>query len=157
MLEGKTPNYPGIVMMASAVVTTVFIVKSFRNKQWNYLIANVLILSGLILGMRSILLYQDCDFLLWQVGGPLHEEMNAEELDYEDVENQAVMFDIINMIESNDLWNELVFELISRGDAVRRPDGKIIFSDRAPQYDIIEDIAEYTSPQFEFNADGDIK
>ena len=79
------------------------------------------------------------------------------ELDYEDVENQAVMFDIINMIESNDLWNEIVFELIARGDAVRRPDGKIIFTDQAPQYDIIEDIAEYTSPQFEFNADGDIK
>ena len=91
---------------------------------------------------------------------PMHPSQRlfrAEELDYEDVENQAVMFDIINMIESNDLWNELVFELISRGDAVRRPDGKIIFTDRAPQYDIIEDIAEYTSPQFEFNADGDIK
>ncbi len=83
--------------------------------------------------------------------------MAEEALDYEDVENQAVLFDIINMIESNDLWNELVFELIARGDAVRRPDGKIIFTDRAPQYDIIEDIAEYTSPKFEFNADGDIK
>lgn len=79
------------------------------------------------------------------------------EVNYEDIENQAVMFDLINMIESNDLWNELMFELIARGDAVRRPDGKIIFTDRAPQYDIIEDIAEYTSPQFEFNADGDIK
>tara|TARA_R110000824_G_scaffold160547_1_gene335387 strand:- start:657 stop:1208 length:552 start_codon:yes stop_codon:yes gene_type:complete len=80
-----------------------------------------------------------------------------EALDYEDIENQAVMFDIMNMVEANDLWNELVFELIARGDAVRRPDGKIIFTDQAPGYDIIEDIAEYTSPQFEFNADGDIK
>ena len=93
----------------------------------------------------------------WDGHGDPPEGYDAEELDYEDVENQAVMFDIINMIESNDLWNELVFELIARGDAVRRPDGKIIFSDRAPQFDIIEDIAEYTSPQFEFNADGDIK
>lgn len=76
MLEGTTLNYPGIVMAASAVVTTVFIVKSFRNKQWNYLIANVLILSGLILGMRSLILYQDCDFFLWQVGGPLHEDLD---------------------------------------------------------------------------------
>ena len=47
--------------------------------------------------------------------------MAEGELDYEDVENQAVLFDIINMIESNDLWNELMFELIARGDAVRRP------------------------------------
>ncbi len=93
----------------------------------------------------------------WDGHGDPPEGYDAEELDYEDVENQAVMFDIINMIESNDLWNEIVFELISRGDAVRRPDGKIIFTDQAPQYDIIEDIAEYTSPQFEFNADGDIK
>ncbi len=93
----------------------------------------------------------------WDGHGDPPEGYDAEELDYEDVENQAVMFDIINMIESNDLWNEIVFELIARGDAVRRPDGKIIFTDQAPQYDIIEDIAEYTSPQFEFNADGDIK
>ena len=90
---------------------------------------------------------------------PMHPSLrNAEEaLDYEGVEDQAVMFDIINMVEANDLWNEIVFELIARGDAVRRPDGKIIFTDQAPQYDIIEDIAEYTSSQFEFNADGDIK
>ncbi len=90
---------------------------------------------------------------------PMHPSLrNAEEaLDYEGVEDQAVMFDIINMVEANDLWNEIVFELIARGEAVRRPDGKIIFTDQAPQYDIIEDIAEYTSPQFEFNADGDIK
>jgi hypothetical protein len=83
---------------------------------------------------------------------------NAEEaLDYEGVEGQAVMFDIINMVEANDLWNEILLELIARGDAVRRSDGKIIFTDQAPGYDIIEDIAEYTTPQFEFNADGDIK
>ena len=89
---------------------------------------------------------------------PMHpSERNAEEVDYEDVEDQAVMFDIMNMVEANDLWNELVLELIARGDAVRRADGKIIFTDQAPQYDIIEDIAEYTSPQFDFNADGDIK
>ena len=80
-----------------------------------------------------------------------------EALDYEDIENQAVMVDIMNMVEANDLWNELVFELIARGDAVRRPDGKIIFTNVAPQYDVIESIAEYTTPNFEFNVDGDIK
>jgi hypothetical protein len=84
-------------------------------------------------------------------------ERKSAEVDYEDIEDQAVMFDVLNMVEANDLWNELMFELITRGDAIRRPDGKIIFTDQAPGYDIIEDIAEYTSPQFEFNADGDIK
>ena len=100
-----------------------------------------------------------CDGLIWEnYLSRGHYLGGAEEaLDYEGVEDQAVMFDIINMVEANDLWNEIVFELIARGDALRRPDGKIIFTDRAPQYDIIEDIAEYTSPQFEFNADGDIK
>jgi hypothetical protein len=90
---------------------------------------------------------------------PMHPSLrNAEEaLDYEGIEDQAVMFDVINMVEANDLWNEILLELIARGDAVRRSDGKIIFTDQAPGYDIIEDIAEYTTPQFEFNADGDIK
>jgi hypothetical protein len=83
--------------------------------------------------------------------------VEAEELDYQDIEDQAVMFDVINMVEANDLWNEILLELLARGEAVRRPDGKIIFTTQAPQYDIIEDIAEYTTPQFEFNADGDIK
>ena len=63
----------------------------------------------------------------------LAKEM-LREVDYEDVEDQAVMFDIINMVEANDLWNEVMFELIARGDAVRRADGKIIFTDQAPQY-----------------------
>jgi|GEM_PF-2707313 len=89
---------------------------------------------------------------------PMHPSLKqSAEVDYEDIEDQAVMFDVLNMVEANDLWNELMFELIARGDAVRRADGKIIFTDQAPGYDIIEDIAEYTSPQFEFNADGDIK
>ena len=100
-----------------------------------------------------------CDGLIWEnyLSRGHYLNMAEEALDYEGVEDQAVMFDVLNMVEANDLWNEIVFELIARGDAVRRPDGKIIFTDQAPQYDIIEDIAEYTSPQFEFNADGDIK
>ncbi len=100
-----------------------------------------------------------CDGLIWEnyLSRGHHLNMTEEALDYEGVEDQAVMFDVLNMVEANDLWNEIVFELIARGDAVRRPDGKIIFTDQAPQYDIIEDIAEYTSSQFEFNADGDIK
>ena len=57
------------------------------------------------------------------------------------------MMSIIDEIEANDIWNETINEMIRRGKAVRRPDGKVIFSDRVPQFDIIEDIAQYTTPE----------
>ena len=59
----------------------------------------------------------------------------------------SLMMSIIDEIEANDIWNETINEMIRRGKAVRRPDGKVIFSDRVPQFDIIEDIAQYTTPE----------
>lgn len=57
----------------------------------------------------------------------------------------SIMMSIIDEIEANDIWNETINEMIRRGKAVRRPDGKVIFSDKVPQFDIIEDIAQYTT------------
>lgn len=59
----------------------------------------------------------------------------------------SLMMNLIDEIEANDIWNETINEMIRRGKAVRRPDGKVIFSDRVPQFDIIEDIAQYTTPE----------
>lgn len=59
----------------------------------------------------------------------------------------SLMMSIIDEIEANDIWNETINEMIRRGKAVRRPDGKVIFSDRVPQFDVIEDIAQYTTPK----------
>ena len=59
----------------------------------------------------------------------------------------SLMMNIIDEIEANDIWNETINEMIRRGKAVRRPDGKVIFSDRVPQFDVIEDIAQYTTPE----------
>ena len=57
----------------------------------------------------------------------------------------SMMMNIIDKIEANDIWNETINEMIRRGKAVRRPDGKVIFSDKVPEFDIIEDIAQYTT------------
>lgn len=70
--------------------------------------------------------------------------MDESDFDYENFEEISLMGDIIDKIEANDVWNETINEMIRRGDAVRRPDGKVIFSDQVPDFDIVEDIASYT-------------
>jgi len=70
--------------------------------------------------------------------------MDGSNFDYENFEEISIMGDVIDKIEANDIWNETINEMIRRGDAVRRPDGKIIFADQVPDFDIVEDIASYT-------------
>ena len=70
--------------------------------------------------------------------------MDQSDFDYENFEEISIMSDIIDKIEANDVWNETINEMIRRGDAVRRSDGKVIFSDQVPDFDIVEDIASYT-------------
>lgn len=73
------------------------------------------------------------------------DELDSESFGAND--DISLMMSIIDEIEANDIWNETINEMIRRGKAVRRPDGKVIFSDRVPQFDIIEDIAQYTTPE----------
>lgn len=70
--------------------------------------------------------------------------MDESDFDYENFEEISLMGDIVDKIEANDVWNETINEMIRRGDAVRRSDGKVIFSDQVPDFDIVEDIASYT-------------
>ncbi len=73
------------------------------------------------------------------------DELDSESFGAND--DISLMMSIIDEIEANDIWNETINEMIRRGKAVRRPDGKVIFSDRVPQFDVIEDIAQYTTPE----------
>ncbi len=47
-------NYEILTIAGGMAITGYFMVKNIRNSEWNYLVANTMIMSGLVFGARAL-------------------------------------------------------------------------------------------------------